>query len=58
MYSCSGAFKEIKSSKSLEKAEKYLESKGASVMKPFCEYLTAYYCRNKTSIIDVRLVYL
>ena len=46
------------SSKSLQKAEKYLEPKRASMMKLFCEYLTAYYFRNEVSIIDVRLVYL
>ena len=32
-------FKEIKRSKSLQKAEAYLEPKRASTMKLFCEYI-------------------
>ena len=51
-------FKEIKSLKSLQKAEAYLEPKRASTMELFFRiYLTAYYFRNKSFIIDVRLGY-
>ena len=51
-------FKEIKRSKSLQKAGAYLEPKRACTMELFYEYnLTAYYFRNKSSIIDVQLIY-
>ena len=48
-------FKEIKRLKSLQKAEEYLEPKRASMMELFWIYLTTYYFRNKSSIIDARL---
>ena len=51
-------FKEIKRWNSLQKAEAYLEPKRASTMELFLRiYLTAYYFRNKSFIIDVRLGY-
>ena len=49
--------KEVKCSKSLQKAEAYLEPKRASTSILWI-YFTAYYFRNKSSIIDARLVYL
>ena len=49
-------FKEIKWLKNLQKAEAYLEPKQASTMDLYYEiYLTAYYFRNKSSVIEVRL---
>ena len=48
-------FKEIKRLKSLQvKAEAYR----ASTMEVLVIYLTAYYFRNKSSIIDIRLGYM
>ena len=48
--------KEIKHLKSLEKAEAYLEPKRASTMEFFFGMdLMAYYFRNKSSVIDIRL---
>ena len=49
-------FKETKRLKSLQKAEAYLEPNQASKMElHFIKYLTAYYFRNKSFIIDIRL---
>ena len=49
-------FKEIKWLKNLQKAEAYLEPKQASTMNLYYEiYLTAYYFRDKSSVIEVRL---
>ena len=51
--------KEIKRSRSLQKAEEYLEPKRHFTMELFLRiYLMAYYFCNKSSIIDVRLGYI
>ena len=53
-------YKEIKRSKSLQKAEAYLESKRTSTMELFVDIfnIKTYYFRNISSIIDVRLGYI